>query len=79
VVIPLLELFFVLVGAKLISEGLAVFEKMMPGYLSVLESNLTARDKKGVVEEGNKIKGADGSVGLRHLQNLGHQIQSPYI
>ncbi|MDI5568747.1 hypothetical protein MJI47_30330, partial [Salmonella enterica subsp. enterica serovar Kentucky] len=44
----------------IVTDGLAVFEKMMPGYLSVLESNLTARDKKGVVEEGHKIKGAAG-------------------
>ncbi|MDU4265715.1 MAG: aerobic respiration two-component sensor histidine kinase ArcB [Enterobacter hormaechei] len=49
----------------------------MPGYLNVLESNLTARDQKGIVEEGHKIKGAAGSVGLRHLQQLGQQIQSP--
>ncbi|EBK7898914.1 aerobic respiration two-component sensor histidine kinase ArcB [Salmonella enterica] len=75
--IPMLEQYIELVGPKLITGGLAVFEKMMPGYLSVLESNLTARDKKGVVEEGHKIKGAAGSVGLRHLQQLGQQIQSP--
>lgn len=75
--IPMLEQYLELVGPKLITDGLAVFEKMMPGYLSVLESNLTARDKKGVVEEGHKIKGAAGSVGLRHLQQLGQQIQSP--
>ena len=75
--IPMLEQYIELVGPKLITDGLAVFEKMMPGYLSILESNLTARDTKGVVEEGHKIKGAAGSVGLRHLQQLGQQIQSP--
>ncbi|EIH5958998.1 aerobic respiration two-component sensor histidine kinase ArcB [Escherichia coli] len=75
--IPMLEQYLELVGAKLITDGLAVFEKMMPGYVSVLESNLTAQDKKGIVEEGHKIKGAAGSVGLRHLQQLGQQIQSP--
>ena len=75
--IPMLEQYLELVGPKLITDGLAVFEKMMPGYVSVLESNLTAQDKKGVVEEGHKIKGAAGSVGLRHLQQLGQQIQSP--
>ncbi|VYU23566.1 aerobic respiration two-component sensor histidine kinase ArcB [Metakosakonia massiliensis] len=75
--IPMLEQYIELVGPKLITDGLAVFEKMMPGYLSVLESNLTARDQKGIVEEGHKIKGAAGSVGLRHLQQLGQQIQSP--
>ena len=73
--IPMLEQYLELVGPKLITDGLAVFEKMMPGYVSVLESNLTAQDKKGIVEEGHKIKG--GSVGLRHLQQLGQQIQSP--
>ncbi|EOW5725282.1 aerobic respiration two-component sensor histidine kinase ArcB [Escherichia coli] len=75
--IPMLEQYLELVGPKLITDGLAVFEKMMPGYVSVLESNLTAQNKKGIVEEGHKIKGAAGSVGLRHLQQLGQQIQSP--
>ncbi|EFX3003008.1 aerobic respiration two-component sensor histidine kinase ArcB [Shigella sonnei] len=75
--IPMLEQYLELVGPKLITDGLAVFEKMMSGYVSVLESNLTAQDKKGIVEEGHKIKGAAGSVGLRHLQQLGQQIQSP--
>lgn len=75
--IPMLEQYLELVGPKLITDGLAVFEKMMPGYVNVLESNLTAQDKKGIVEEGHKIKGAAGSVGLRHLQQLGQQIQSP--
>ncbi|EOY9082668.1 aerobic respiration two-component sensor histidine kinase ArcB [Escherichia coli] len=75
--IPMLEQYLELVGPKLITDGLAVFEKMMPGYVSVLESNLTAQDKKGIVEEGHKIKGAAGSMGLRHLQQLGQQIQSP--
>lgn len=75
--ISMLEQYLELVGPKLITDGLAVFERMMPGYVSVLESNLTAQDKKGIVEEGHKIKGAAGSVGLRHLQQLGQQIQSP--
>ncbi|HAL6064159.1 TPA: aerobic respiration two-component sensor histidine kinase ArcB, partial [Escherichia coli] len=56
--IPMLEQYLELVGPKLITDGLAVFERMMPGYVSVLESNLTAQDKKGIVEEGHKIKGA---------------------
>ena len=49
----------------------------MPGYMAVLESNLTARDQKGIVDEGHKIKGAAGSIGLRHIQQLGQQIQTP--
>ncbi|KUW29609.1 aerobic respiration two-component sensor histidine kinase ArcB, partial [Escherichia coli] len=38
--IPMLEQYLELVGPKLITDGLAVFERMMPGYVSVLESNL---------------------------------------
>ena len=72
----MLEQYIELVGPKLITDGLAVFEKM-PGYMSVLESNLTARDQKGIVDEGHKIKGAAGSIGLRHIQQLGQQIQTP--
>ncbi|STR43583.1 Aerobic respiration control sensor protein arcB [Klebsiella michiganensis] len=44
--IPMLEQYIELVGPKLINDGLAVFERMMPGYLAVLESNLTARDQE---------------------------------
>ncbi|PWW06057.1 aerobic respiration two-component sensor histidine kinase ArcB [Mangrovibacter plantisponsor] len=75
--LPMLEQYMELVGPKLIRDGLAMFEKMMPGYLSVLESNWTARDQKGIVDEGHKIKGAAGSVGLRHIQQLAQQVQSP--
>ena len=66
--IPMLEQYIELVGPKLINDGLAVFERMMPGYLAVLESNLTARDQKGIVDEGHKIKGAAGSIGWRNLR-----------
>lgn len=75
--LPMLSQYMDLVGPKLIHDGLAIFEKMMPGYLSVLESNWTARDQKGIVDEGHKIKGAAGSVGLRHLQQVAQQIQTP--
>ena len=51
----------------------------MPGYLDVLDSNMMARDQKGIAEEGHKIKGAAGSVGLVHLQQLAKQIQSPEL
>lgn len=36
--IPMLEQYIELVGPKLINDGLAVFERMMPGYLAVTES-----------------------------------------
>lgn len=75
----MLEQYMELVGPSLINQSLAIFEKMMPGYLAVLDSNMTARDRQGIAEGGHKIKGAAGSVGLRHLQQLAQQIQSPEL
>lgn len=75
----MLEQYMELVGPQLIHQSLEMFEQMMPGYLAVLDSNMTARDQKGIAEEGHKIKGAAGSVGLRHLQQLAQQIQTPTL
>lgn len=75
----MLQQYMELVGPQLIHQSLAMFEQMMPGYLAVLDSNMTARDQKGITEEAHKIKGAAGSVGLRHLQQLAQQIQTPTL
>lgn len=75
--IEMLEQYIELVGPKLIYDGLDVFEKMLPGYLAILDSNMVAKDQKGIVEEAHKIKGAAGSVGLKNLQKIAQQIQSP--
>ncbi|RLM27573.1 aerobic respiration two-component sensor histidine kinase ArcB [Brenneria alni] len=77
--IAMLEQYLDLVGPKLIYQSLDMFEQMMPGYLAILDSNMTARDQKGITEEGHKIKGAAGSVGLRHLQQVAQQIQTPTL
>lgn len=61
--IPMLEQYLELVGPKLITDGLAVFERMMPGYVSVLESNLTAQDKKALLRKGIKLKVRRGQWG----------------
>jgi len=75
----MLEQYIELVGPVLIQQSLEMFEQMMPDYLEVLDSNMMARDQKGIAEEGHKIKGAAGSVGLVHLQQLAKQIQSPEL
>jgi len=77
--VAMLEQYIELVGPGLITQSLTMFEQMMPGYLDVLDSNMMARDQKGIAEEGHKIKGAAGSVGLLHLQQLAKQIQSPEL
>ncbi|NMP28630.1 aerobic respiration two-component sensor histidine kinase ArcB [Rahnella sp. SAP-1] len=77
--IPMLEQYMELVGPGLIHQSADMFEKMMPGYLELLDSNMTARDQQGITEEAHKIKGAAGSVGLKHLQQLAQQIQTPTL
>lgn len=77
--LTMLEQYMELVGPQLILQGLAMYEQVMPSYLAVLESNMTAKDQKGITEEAHKIKGASGSVGLRHLQQLAQQIQTPTL
>lgn len=75
----MLEQYMELVGPQLIHQSLEMFEQVMPGYLALLDSNMTARDQKGIAAEGHKIKGAAGSVGLKHLQQLAQQIQTPTL
>ncbi|MBA5820217.1 aerobic respiration two-component sensor histidine kinase ArcB [Morganella morganii] len=77
--LEMLNQYIELVGPKLIEDSLDVFEKMMPGYLAILNSNMVAKDRKGIAEEGHKIKGAAGSVGLIHLRQVAQQIQSPEL
>lgn len=77
--IAMLEQYMELVGPGLIYQSAGMFEKMMPDYLAVLDSNMIARDQAGIAEEGHKIKGAAGSVGLKHLQQLAQQIQTPTL
>ncbi|MCT6706736.1 hypothetical protein N4286_14065, partial [Staphylococcus aureus] len=43
----MLEQYIDLVGPQLIHQSLEMFEQMMPSYLAVLDSNMTARDQKG--------------------------------
>ncbi|GKX59965.1 aerobic respiration two-component sensor histidine kinase ArcB [Leminorella grimontii] len=77
--LTMLEQYIELVGPKLILDGIAMYEQVMPGYLAVLDSNMTARDQKGITEEAHKIKGASGSIGLKHLQTVARQIQTPTL
>lgn len=63
--------------ASVMLANVALFEKLMPDYLQVLDSNMIAKDQEGIVNEAHKIKGAAGSVGLKRIQELAQKIQSP--
>ncbi|MFT6925985.1 MAG: two-component system aerobic respiration control sensor histidine kinase ArcB [Psychromonas sp.] len=62
---------------SVILENVSLFEKLLPEYLDILDSNMVAKDQKGIVNEAHKIKGAAGSVGLKRIQGIAQQIQSP--
>ena len=66
-----------LVGMKPVRQSIEMFESTMPDYIAILDSNMTARDQDGIVSEAHKIKGAAGSIGLKHIQKVAQKAQSP--
>lgn len=60
-------------------DNIALFTKLMPDYMRILDSNMVAKDKQGILSEAHKIKGAAGSVGLKRIQMLAQKVQSPEL
>lgn len=60
-------------------ENVELFVQMIPDYLQVLDSNMIAKDQKGIASEAHKIKGAAASVGLLRIQDLAQKLQSPEL
>lgn len=58
-------------------ENVALFEQLMPEYLTILESHMVAKNEKGIVEKSHKIKSASASIGLLRIQELAQKMQSP--
>ncbi|ORT48349.1 ATPase [Vibrio sp. qd031] len=77
--IEMLSSYIDIVGKNQVLEGVSVFEKLMPDYTSILQSNLIAKDKDAIVSEAHKIKGAAGSVGLKRIQSVAQKAQSPEL
>lgn len=68
-----------IVGKKPVVDSIQLFTEMMPDYVSILDSNLVAKDQKAIASEAHKIKGAAGSVGLKRIQSVAQQAQSPEL
>ncbi|MGR5236123.1 aerobic respiration two-component sensor histidine kinase ArcB [Vibrio alfacsensis] len=75
--LDMLESYVDIVGVKPVYDSIKMFEDMMPDYIEVLDSNMTAKDQDGIVSEAHKIKGAAGSIGLKHIQSIAQKAQSP--
>ncbi|PMH39766.1 aerobic respiration two-component sensor histidine kinase ArcB [Vibrio sp. 10N.286.49.B3] len=73
----MLESYIGIVGAQPMLENIAMFEEMMPSYIKILDSNMTAKDQAGIVSEAHKIKGAAGAIGLKRIQQVAQKAQSP--
>lgn len=68
-----------IVGTEPVYTSIEMFEKMMPDYLAILDSNMIAKDQDGIKFEAHKIKGAAGSIGLKHIQQIAQKAQSPEL
>ncbi|EJB8453048.1 TPA: aerobic respiration two-component sensor histidine kinase ArcB [Vibrio parahaemolyticus] len=77
--LDMLESYVDIVGVKPVYDSIKMFEDMMPDYIEVLDSNMTAKDQDGIVSEAHKIKGAAGSIGLKRIQSVAQKAQSPYM
>ena len=75
--LEMLESYIEIVGVTPVFANIKMFEDMMPDYLAVLDSNMVAKDQQGIASEAHKIKGAAGSIGLKHIQNIAQCAQSP--
>ncbi|KLV04386.1 ATPase [Photobacterium aquae] len=68
-----------IVGTQPVYDSIAMFEEKMPEYIAILDSNMTAKDQDGIKFEAHKIKGAAGSIGLKHIQQIAQMAQSPEL
>lgn len=75
--LPMLESYIDIVGPKPVLDSIDMFADMMPSYIEVLDSNMVAKDQDGIVSEAHKIKGAAGSIGLKHIQSVAQKAQTP--
>lgn len=77
--IEMLESYVDIVGIEPVLDSIKMFEEMMPDYIEVLDSNMMAEDQDGIASEAHKIKGAAGSIGLKHIQKVAQKAQSPQM
>jgi two-component system aerobic respiration control sensor histidine kinase ArcB len=77
--LDMLESYVDIVGSAPVLDSITMFEQMMPDYIDILDSNMTAKDQPGIASEAHKIKGAAGSIGLKRIQSIAQKAQSPEL
>nr|WP_240473443.1 Hpt domain-containing protein [Ferrimonas senticii] len=63
------------IGPAILMKSVVLFEQMAPQYLQEIEAAINSEDKKAIIAEAHKFKGASGSVGLLRLQQLAQLMQ----
>lgn len=73
----MLLMYLEIVGTQAVLDSVAMFERAMPEYMTLLNQYLQDKDDDNLVSEAHKIKGAAGSVGLQRIQALAQLAQTP--
>lgn len=77
--LTMLSSYIDIVGASAIHKSIDMFERLMPEYIKLLDDYLINKNQDEIVNEAHKIKGAAGSIGLKHIQQVAQKAQSPEL
>jgi len=73
--LDILEQYTQAIGGQALLGSVELFAQQYPQYLSVLRSHFENADYDLVAEEGHKMKGAAGAIGLARLGQWAQLIQ----
>lgn len=73
--LDILEQYTQAIGGQALLGSVDLFAQQYPQYLAILRTSFEKGDFKGAAEEGHKMKGAAGAIGLARLSQWAQLIQ----
>lgn len=73
--LDILEQYTQAIGGQALLGSVDLFAQQYPQYLAILRAAFESGDYKSAAEEGHKMKGAAGSIGLARLSQWAQLIQ----
>jgi two-component system, OmpR family, aerobic respiration control sensor histidine kinase ArcB len=73
--IPTIKQYIDVIGPQTFLQSVTVFEEIVPQYLEALNQFLNDSDALSLCQQAHQLKGAAGSIGLKRLQLLAHDLQ----
>lgn len=73
--IPTIKQYIDVIGTHTFLQSVTVFEEIVPQYLAALDQFLGDADTISLCQQAHQLKGAAGSIGLKRLQLLAHDLQ----